>query len=189
MGSPQPTRKVRAREGGQQRPRPSVPALPVRRPKPSVAWAFTGTIPALRTPCCAWAPAQAFLRCRCPCYARKPGACRPWHARSPGKGSPRILCNAPVHPWLGCSPGRASTGRSPCSGSPTGLLSFSGARIARLSLPHSATRLSADSAAGWYTGYWSRPDSRPSLTPDTLGEAADQVATGTGPSRGRGCQG
>ncbi len=150
MGPPQPTRKVRAREGEQQRPRPSVPALPVRRPKPSVAWAFTGTIPAaahsvlrlrtgqaflrcrgpaslespgravrgtpvyrakgpldplqcsgspmarafagtipaLRTPCCAWAPAQAFLRCRCPCYARKPGACRPWHARSPGKGSP-----------------------------------------------------------------------------------------------------
>ncbi len=88
MGPPQPTRKVRAWEGGQQRPRPSVPALPVRRPKPSVAWAFTGTIPSLRNPCCAWAPAQAFLRCRCPCYARKPGACRPWHARSPGKGSP-----------------------------------------------------------------------------------------------------
>jgi hypothetical protein len=43
---------------------------------------------ARRCPRLAWAPAQAFLRCRCPCYARKPGACRPWHARSPGKGSP-----------------------------------------------------------------------------------------------------
>ncbi len=46
-----------------------------------------------------------------------------------GQRVPRTLGNAPVHPWLGRSPGRASTGRSPCSGSPTGLLSCSGARI------------------------------------------------------------
>jgi len=32
------------------------------------------------------------------------------------------LCNAPVHPWLGRSPGPASTGRSPDSGSPPGAL-------------------------------------------------------------------
>ena len=189
MGPPQPTRKVRAREGGQQRPRPSVPALPVRRPKPSVAWAFTGTIPSaahsllrLGTGPSLSSLSLSLLRSK----ARGvPSVARPFT----GQRVPRILCNAPVHPWLGRSPGPASTGRSPCSGSPTGLLSFSGAPIARLSLPHSPTRLSADSAAGWYTGYWSRPDSRPSLTPDTLGEAADQVATGTGPSRGRGCQG
>ncbi len=99
----------------------------------------------LRTPCCAWASAQAFLRCRCPCYARKPGACRPWHARSPGKGSPGPfamlrftrglgvrrddpcalrsllrLGTGPSHPWLGRSPGQQSTGLLSFSGSPTG---------------------------------------------------------------------
>ncbi len=45
-----------------------------------------------------------------------------------GQRVPRTLCNAPVHPWLGRSPGQQSAGRSPCSGSPTGLLSCSGAR-------------------------------------------------------------
>ena len=37
----------------------ALPASLAYRPKPSVAWAFAGTIPSLRTPCFAWAPAQA----------------------------------------------------------------------------------------------------------------------------------
>jgi hypothetical protein len=40
-----------------------------------------------------------FLRARLPCFARKPGAHRPWCARSPGRGftgSPPIIRLAPV---------------------------------------------------------------------------------------------
>ncbi len=42
---------------------------------------------------------RAFLRSRCPCFARKTGAHRPWCARSPGRGftgSPPIIRLAPV---------------------------------------------------------------------------------------------
>ncbi len=87
MGPPQPTRKVRAREGGQQRPRPSVPALPVRRPKPSVAWAFTGTIPSAAHSLLRLGTGPSLSSLSLSCFARKTRACRPWHARSPGKGS------------------------------------------------------------------------------------------------------
>ena len=39
----------------------AVPASLWHRPKPSVAWAFGGVIPALRYPCFAWVPARAIL--------------------------------------------------------------------------------------------------------------------------------
>ncbi len=178
MGPRQPTRKVRAREGGQQRPRPSVPALPVRRPKPVAAHPLRrlGTGPSLSS-------------LSLSCFARKTRACRPWHARSPGKGStgpfamprfthglgvrrderppdarlipahPLDCCLSPAHPSHACL----------C---PTHLPDYP-------LIPPRAGILVIGS----------RPGSRPSLTPDTLGEVADQVATRTGPSRGRGCQG
>jgi hypothetical protein len=38
----------------------AVPATLAYQPEPSMARAFAGTIPSLRTPCFAWAPAQAF---------------------------------------------------------------------------------------------------------------------------------
>ncbi len=126
--------------------------------------------PALRFPCCAWVPARALLArafagtipsaahsllrlgtgpslssLSLSCFARKPGACRPWHARSPGKGSTGPfavlrftrglgvrrddpcalhsllrLGTGPSHPWLGRSPGQQSTGLSSFSGSPPG---------------------------------------------------------------------
>ncbi len=42
-----------------------------------------------------------------------------------GQRVPRILCNAPVDPWLGRSPGRASTGPSSIFGSPPEPLAYS----------------------------------------------------------------
>jgi hypothetical protein len=62
-----------------------------------------------------------------------------------GQRVPRTLCNAPVHPWLGCSPGQQSAGRSPCSGAPTGLLSFSGAPTGHSPAAASPTGHSPDS--------------------------------------------
>ncbi len=46
-----------------------------------------------------WVRARAFLRARCPCFARKTGAPRPWCARAPGRGftgSPPFIRLAPV---------------------------------------------------------------------------------------------
>ncbi len=114
---------------------------------------FAGPSPSPRTPCVAWAPAQAFLRSRCPALLERPG---------------RAVRGTPVH--------RAKGPLDPlqCPGSPMAW-AFAGTSVRRtlalfrlthwtvvflrrthrtLALPHSPTRLSADSAAGWYTGYW-----------------------------------
>ena len=51
----------------------------------------------LRTPCFAWAPAQAFLRCRCPASLERPGrAVRGTPVRR--DNSPPDLCLSPAHP-------------------------------------------------------------------------------------------
>ncbi len=55
---------------------------------------------------------RAFLRSRCPCFARKTGAHRPWCARSPGRGftgSPPIIRLAPVPAADARNPFRASS--------------------------------------------------------------------------------
>ncbi len=88
--------------------------------------------PALRFPCCAWVPARAFLRSRCPASLERPGRAvrdTPVHrAKGPldplqCSGSPVAwafagttpsaahsllrLGTGPSHSWLGRSPGRS----------------------------------------------------------------------------------
>jgi hypothetical protein len=76
--------------------------------------AFLRCAPALRGPCCACVPAQAFRGLG----VRRDDPCASHSLLRLGTG--------PSLPWLGRSPGRVSTGHSPYPGSPTGLLSFSG---------------------------------------------------------------
>jgi hypothetical protein len=132
----------------------AVPATLAYQPEPSMARAFAGTIPSLRTPCFAWAPAQAFRGlgvrrderppdtrlipahppdcCLCPAHPAalgRPGQILrglPVHRANPcATHSLRRLGTGPSLPWLGRSPGRASTGHSPYSGSPPGASSVS----------------------------------------------------------------
>jgi hypothetical protein len=74
------------------------------RGSPSVASPFSGAIPALRTPCCAWAPARAFLGSGVRRDERLPDT-RLYPAR------PLDLCLDPLHParapsglGFGCAP-------------------------------------------------------------------------------------
>ena len=153
--------------------------------------------PALRFPCCAWAPARAHLAwafagtipsaahsllrlgtglslssLSLSCFARKTRACRPWHARSPGKGSTGPfavlrftrglgvrrddpcalhsllrLGTGPSLSWLGRSPGQQSTGLLSFSGAPTGHSSYSGSPTGLLSFSGAPTGHSP------YSGY------------------------------------
>ncbi len=86
-----------------------------------VAWAFTGTIPSLRTPCGAWAPAQAFLawafagttvhRTVVLVPAHPPDCCL-----SPAHPPDTRLI--PAHPWRTRTAGGRSSGPSALSASP-----------------------------------------------------------------------
>ncbi len=57
------------------------------RPEPSVARAFAGTSPAAAHSLLRLGTGPSLSSLSLSCFARKTRACRPWHARLPGKGS------------------------------------------------------------------------------------------------------